>query len=123
MNLYSLYAWFACFNIALTILFMTELSPGRWFSRCARTHDGHIVGAIFKWWAIICFFGGIVMLVAGWNSHDAMKPFVAVSKDPRLALENIMPFARMSMSFMIFTNIIPYIIGREVRSGLKIFRE
>lgn len=120
MVLYHIYSWVGCFNICLLWLLLTDYFTG-WFSRWSKAHDGHVIGLVFKWWAIFCLIAGIYLLIYGWNMQEAMNVFSAIPQDHAKKLQNLIVFSRLSMIFMIFTCTIPYVIGREIHSGFKLF--
>jgi hypothetical protein len=103
-SLLDIYYCISIFNTLLTFILLGPLNGlNGWFGTWALRHDGHIIGLGLKLYAYTCFILGLILLVAVW---DIINPMISM---------------RLTLVFLTSMSIIPFVIGREIRSGSKWF--
>lgn len=96
------YYWIGALNFLLLLLVYPDFRLGAWFSNWTRSHDGHVLGYVFKAYAIIVLIIGCILLYLAWDMVAYVNP-------------------KINLIFIIFMCCIPYLIGREILTGKKLF--
>ncbi len=107
-HLFNIYTWISTLNLLCLFLLLPNMPWSRWFFGLTRKFDGHAIGRFIQRYAVAYFMAGIVLMFVLWDwSYNSLGPAAA----------------KVSIAFCAIMSFIPWLLGREIYKGKKIFTE